>query len=67
MFNIVEHIRDEFTKEELKEQKENKGIQKCEDFHCIFAGTISCVAVTCAVCKLHNCRGCIHLDECIRE
>lgn len=39
----------------------------CDDFSCLFAGTELCVVENCGECKLHNCRVCRHLWECMEE
>ena len=39
----------------------------CDDFCCMFVGTKLCIAESCNGCKLKNCRGCMHLYECIEE
>lgn len=42
-------------------------IKGCDDFHCCFAGTELCISESCGECKLRNCRGCKHLEECFNE
>ena len=39
----------------------------CDDFHCCFVGTKLCITENCGECKLKNCRGCEHLEECFDE
>lgn len=48
--------------------REHKPVIKgCNDFNCCFAGTELCISENCAECKLQNCRGCKHLEECFDE
>lgn len=37
-----------------------------DDFSCKLVMTILC-SEDCCSCSLHNCRGCLHLQECIEE
>lgn len=53
---------------ETEEQLINKTVIKdCDDFLCCFAGTELCIQENCDKCKLRNCRGCKHLEECFDE
>lgn len=61
----------------MKDQKRHKKrrvarkhktvIKGCDDFHCRFVGTELCISENCGECKLRNCRGCEHLEECFNE
>ena len=76
MNDIYESCRNEAVTEVEKEQEEIKkwlGEYKtiitkgCDDFHCCFVGTKLCITENCSECKLKNCRGCEHLEECFDE
>lgn len=58
MFNIVDKLNDEATNSEK---------YYCNDFICKFAGTGYCIKDSCNNCRLHDCRGCNHFEECIEE
>lgn len=61
-------FRDEHGKEcmcDMMEEQTKESV--CDDFSCSFVGTKLCIADSCNGCKLKNCRGCMHLYECIEE
>lgn len=71
MNDIYESCRKEAKRREQENIKRgliNKAtIKGCDDFHCCFAGTELCIPENCDECKLRNCRGCKHLEECFDE
>ena len=58
MFNKIDELREEAMEAER---------YSCDDSLCKFAGTEYCIKKSCGICKLHGCRGCEHLEECIKE
>lgn len=64
-YEAAKRMEQDRIKQGLREHK--PVIEGCDDFHCCFAGTKLCITENCSECKLKNCRGCEHLEECFDE
>lgn len=64
-YEAAKRMEQERIKQGLRKHK--PVTERCDDFYCYFVGTELCMSESCDGCKLKNCRGCEHLEECFDE